>query len=129
MKSVTVGTPALLERLKANREGHRALFLKAQDGYRAAVILALDKALRDAQHDVAYRTYIALVAPEDHTSDYDTVIAMLEMSVEPTITVEQREFQSYVLDKWDWAAHAKFLNSTYAGGGSVSPEQSMGQLR
>lgn len=129
MKSVTVRRHDLLEKLKTNREGHRALFLKAQEGYRSALILALDSALRDAQRDIAYRTYITLVAPEDHTSDYDTVIAMLEMSIEPEITVEQREFQCYVLDKWDWAAHALFLNSTYAGGGTVSPEQSMGKFR
>jgi hypothetical protein len=120
MNSVKVYTAELMRKLIANRDGHRALFLKAQAGYREAVIKALDKALHDAREGRAYATYIALQAPEDHTSDYDTVISMLEMSVDTTIEIEQHDFQCYVLDKWQWAANVNFLNSTYASGGTVT---------
>lgn len=120
LNSVKVKTVDLMLKLIANRDGHRELFLKAQAGYREAVIKALDKALQDAREGRAYTTYIALQAPEDHTSDYDTVISMLEMSVNETIEIEQHDFQCYVLDKWQWAAHANLLNSTYATGGVVT---------
>lgn len=120
MNSVKVKRGELLEKLIANRDGHRALFMKAQDGYRKAVIEALDKALKDAREGREYRVYIALQAPEDHTEDYDTVISMLTMSVDADIEIEQLDFQCYVRDKWQWAAHANFLNSTYATGGVVA---------
>lgn len=38
MQSVKVQRTALLTRIEANRETHRATFLKAQEGYRKAVI-------------------------------------------------------------------------------------------
>lgn len=119
MNSVKVKRGELLEKLQTNRDGHRHLFLKAQDGYRKAVIEALDKALTDAREGREYRIYIALQAPEDHTEDYDTVISMLTMSVDEDIEIEQHDFQCYVRDKWQWAAHANFLNTTYASGGTV----------
>lgn len=120
MNSVKVKREELLAMLRTNRDGHRDLFLKAQNGYRKAVVETLDKALKDAREGVAYLTYVALTAPEDHTEDYDTVISMLAMSVDDTIEIEQHDFQCYVRDKWTWAAHANFLNSTYASGGTVA---------
>jgi hypothetical protein len=120
LNSMKVKRSDLLEKLITNRDGHRALFLKAQEGYRKAVIEALDKALKDAREGREYRVYIALQAPEDHTDDYDTVISMLTMSVDLDIEIEQHDFQCYVMDKWQWAAHANFLNTTYASGGTVA---------
>lgn len=119
MNTVKVKRAELLAKLEANRESHRALFLKAQEGYRRIVIDELDKSLKDAREGRALRVFINLQAPQDHTGDYDTVIEMLRMSVDDVIEIEQLHFQCYVLDKWTWAAQANFLNSTYASGSSV----------
>jgi hypothetical protein len=114
MNTVKVKKEELLSKLQANRNSHRALFLKAQEGYRALVVEALDKALKDAREGREIRTYIRMEAPQDHTSEYDNVIEMLRMSVDDTVELEARDFQCYVMDKWQWAAAALIANSTYA---------------
>lgn len=116
MKPVKVTRTDLLEKVQANRSAHRSEFIKAQEGYRKIVIEELDKALRDARENRGIRTVIALQPPQDHTEDYDKVIAMLQMSVDEIIEIEEDDFNCYVMDNWQWSAHAKFLNSTYAAG-------------
>lgn len=116
MDTVKVDRKGLLMKLEVNRDNHRALFLKAQEGYRKIVIEELDKSLRDAREGRNIRTMIALQAPQDHTDDYDNVIEMLKMSVDTTVEIAAHDFQCYVMDKWQWAATANFLNSTYASG-------------
>lgn len=114
MNTVKVQKDQLLMKLQINRESHRALFLKAQEGYRNLVIAELDKSLKDAREGREIRTYIRMEAPQDHTSDYDNVIEMLRMSVDDTIELEAHDFQCYVMDKWQWAQAAFLANSTYA---------------
>lgn len=114
MENVKVKRNDLLSKLEANRDKHRSLFLKAQDGYRALVIKELDKSLEDARNGGAIRTVISMQAPQDHTDEYDNVIAMLRMSVDDVIELDSHSFQCYVMDKWTWAQAAAFLNSTYA---------------
>ncbi len=103
MNAVTVKKEELLEKLRANRSSHRDVFLKAQEEYRAEVIVELDKMLEDARGGRRIRRMVALPEPEDHTADYDRVIAMLEMSVGLEIEISEHEFQRYVLDQWEWA--------------------------
>lgn len=103
MNTITVSVAELLSKLKANRETHRATFDKAVVGYRDAAIKALDEMLDDAKAGREIRRSIGLIQPQDHTDDYDTVIAMLEMEQRPDIEISRNEFQSYVLDKWAWA--------------------------
>jgi len=116
MQNVTVLKDRLLDRLRANREAHRALFLKAQEGYRAEVVAALDGMLRDAKEGRPIRRALSLVEPQDHTKDYDTIIDMLDMTVEPEVELSQLEFRQYVRDEWDWAALAYTTNTSYAAG-------------
>ena len=49
MKEVTVNKEELLEKLRANRDKHRAVFLEARKGYRNAVIRELDCMLQEAR--------------------------------------------------------------------------------
>jgi hypothetical protein len=115
MNTVKVKRDELLAKLEVNRSNHRQLFLDAQEGYRQMVIQELDKSLNDAREGRAIRTHIAMQAPQDHTDDYDNVVAMLGMSVDEVIELDAHDFQCYVMDKWTWAAAANLLNSTYAG--------------
>ena len=99
---VTVKKDALLSALRKNREGHRAIFLKAQEGYRRVCIEHLDKMLSDAKSGGKFSTTIALVAPQDHTKEYDLNIQMLEMSEDEKLVISQEQFQNFVQDDWDW---------------------------
>jgi hypothetical protein len=120
VNSVTVQRDELLRRIKANREAHRSLFLAAQDGFRARVVEELDQMLQDARDGrKPIRLLVGLVEPQDHTKDYDRVIAMLEMSTESEVTVHEEKFQCYVMDDWAWKAAVFHANTTYATGGKL----------
>jgi hypothetical protein len=47
---------------------------------------------------------VSLPFPEDHTKDYDHIIAMVEMSVDDLFELNQNDFARYVLDDWEWKA-------------------------
>lgn len=110
MEDVKVSKTELLERVKANRAKHRAIFEDALVGYRAEVIKILDKRLEDAKTGKKINTLISLVEPQDHTADYDAVIDMLEMSLDQAIIIPYHEFRQYVRDEWSWKA--QFIQST-----------------
>jgi hypothetical protein len=114
MNTVKVKRTEILSRIKTNREAHRELFLKAQDGYRQDMIEELDRMLQEARDGKKIRRTIALVEPQDHTADYDRVIDMLEMSQDEILEIEAHEFDMYVRDNWSWRAFANETNSMYA---------------
>ena len=102
MNSVRVSKKDLLEIVKKNRDGHRKIFLEAQEGYRAQCIKELDAMLQEARDGKRIRRAVALVEPMDQTWEYDSAIAMLEMSVDEVISLEEHDFKCYVLDQWQW---------------------------
>jgi hypothetical protein len=114
MDDVKVKRVDLLEIIKANRDKHRDLFLKAQVGYRELAIEWFEQRLKDARDGRAISRNITMPEPVDHTDDYDTAIAMLEMSVDDEVMIDQVAFAQYVMDKWTWKAHADFTNTAYA---------------
>lgn len=105
MKQIRVDKAQLLKILQKNRAEHRATFLEAQKTFRVVAIKALDAQLKAARTGRPFELgrLVSLTAPEDHTVDYDRSIQMLEMSVDQQITVDEREFQNYVQDVWNWS--------------------------
>ena len=105
MKQIRVDKAQLLKILQKNRAEHRATFLEAQKTFRVVAIKALDAQLKAARKGRPFELtrLVSLTAPEDHTVDYDRSIQMLEMSVDQQITVDEREFQNYVQDVWNWS--------------------------
>lgn len=100
---VRVRTEELLGILRANRDAHREIFNKAQVKYRERVIAELDQRLKDAREGRQIDMIIHLPVPEDHTSDYDAEIRMLEMSTTKEIKIRRHEFDNYVMDNWSWS--------------------------
>jgi hypothetical protein len=119
MNTVKVKREDLLTKVRANREAHRELFLKAQEGYRKLVIEELDRMLADAKAGRKVSRSINLAEPVDHTFDYDRVIMMLEMSVDDTVTLDALEFNQYVMDNWEWSKLANYTNRSFAVGTPV----------
>lgn len=120
MKDVRMNKTELLAKVRTNREQHRAQFLKAQEGFRARVIEELDARLADARNGKHIGLLIDLVEPQDHTKDYDRVIAMLEAEQENIVTINATDFGYYVMDDWSWSAFASTVNTLYASGGKMS---------
>lgn len=110
MKSVKLNAVKLLEVLKQNRESHVAEYTSAMEEYRKDAIAALKKNLKDAQNGGDIVLYASLVAPQNFTASYDTVIKMLEMSSDEIVELTISEFQQYVEDNWQWKG--SFLAST-----------------
>jgi hypothetical protein len=119
MNTVKVKREELLTKVRSNRDAHRELFLKAQEGYRKLIIEELDRMLADAKAGRKISRSINLAEPVDHTSDYDRVIMMLEMSVEDTIVLNASEFDQYVRDYWTWSKYATTMHESYAVGTPV----------
>jgi hypothetical protein len=115
MKQVRVDKAKLLAILKKNREDHRGVFLEAQKAFRVIAIKALDAQLKAARNGKPFELarLVSLTAPEDHTADYDRSIQMLEMSVDKEIAVDEREFQNYVQDIWNWSRDWAVSNIRY----------------
>lgn len=111
MQNITVDKLRLQETLEKNRDKHRALFLQAQEKYRERVIEELDRRLADARSGRKIDIFISLPEPEDYTGEFDTAISMVEWDENETITLSERDFQRYVLNKWEWA-HAFAANTT-----------------
>ena len=73
---------------------------------------------------------INLAEPVDHTADYDRILAMLEMSVDDTISLSAQEFNQYVLDNWELSRLASYTNQSYAVGTPVPrPSKNDGTMK
>ena len=120
MKQVRVSKAKLLSILKTNRTDHREVFLQAQKTFRVVAIKALDEQLKAARKGRPFvlASLVRLEPPEDHTVDYDRSIQMLEMSVDSEIVVDEREFQNYVQDKWQWSRDWAANNMRYINNNS-----------
>lgn len=105
MQTITVSKDDLLTTLKANLEEHQNTFDRAQEQYRQRIIEALDRRLQDARDGKRISTYINLPEPVNYTEEYRTAIAMVEWAVGDTVDLTQRDFERYVLNKWEWTAN------------------------
>lgn len=113
MQTVTVKKADLIEKMIQNRDDHRDQFLAAQVKYREKVIEELDRRLasvRDGkQFDLAFR----LPEPVDYTSEYNTVLSMLNWEVADEVELEHHDFERYVLNKWEWARNFAASTQSY----------------
>lgn len=114
MHEITVTKSELIEVMKANREKHHQIVLEAQAGFRSKVLARLDEMLALAAKGEKIQLIVGLAMPEDHTDEYDTIIGMLEMSVDDTVELDQSDYQSWVQDKWGWQRSFTATNSAYS---------------
>lgn len=112
---VVISKPALLDRIRANRETHRSLYDKAFEGYRKAMVADLEEKLEKIKAGKLIDPLLRHQAPEDHTHDYDDVIDMLEMHQLDEMVLTQAQSRCYVRDDWGWKQSWTTSNSAYIG--------------
>jgi len=56
---------------------------------------------------------LGLVYPEDHSRDYERAIRMMEASIYDTVHLTFDQFDSYVLNNWEWKKNFIESNSLY----------------
>lgn len=100
--SVLVDVEELKERVKQNRDQHRAAFVAAMDGYKALAIDLLEEHIGRIKDNAPERVSVSLAMPEDHTEDYDRVLEMLTWTLDAQLELTEHEFSEYVLDQWGW---------------------------
>ena len=83
---------------------------QALEGYRTRLTAELERRVRDLKRGRHVEQYIGLPEPEDHTDDYDRILAMADMSVDDTLELSEDEFGMYVMDQWRWKQ--SFTDST-----------------
>lgn len=102
MQNITVMKSRLLETLRQNRDEHKGLFLQAQEKYRERVIQELDRRLADATAGRKIDIFFSLPEPVDYTGEFDKAISMVEWDEGNTVDLSEKDFQRYVLNKWEW---------------------------
>lgn len=113
MKTVKVNKDWLKEIVARNRAGHRVQFERAFEGYRAECIRVLGENLDAFRRGERSRLVWSEYPPEDHTKEYDRVLAMLEASVDITIELTNQEFAQYAQDNWEWHERWVMSNAKY----------------
>lgn len=104
-RSVNVKRVDLLEKLKINRDKHATDYVLAYEGYKIEVEKLLEAEIAkvvNGTFDYSKGLELNEDPPTNYTSEYDNVIAMMEMSVDETINLDSSSFQQYVLDNWSW---------------------------
>ncbi|HSV08538.1 MAG TPA: hypothetical protein VLI07_18625 [Candidatus Binatus sp.] len=114
MNSVMVRKDELLEKITANRKAHRAIFEEAVEGYRKTAIEQLERHIEQIKEGRVIHVVVQLPRPEDHTHEYDRIIAMLEMHIDDEILIEEQDFAAYVMDDWHWKRQFLTTNSAYS---------------
>jgi hypothetical protein len=117
LETVVIEKSRLLERLKQNRETHKAAFEQAWEGFRERAIQNFEqrlKAAKDARRGQQIELWVNLDVPREHTADYDTAIEMLEWHTEDEIELTYDDFRHYVQDEWHWKGEFVALSAAYS---------------
>lgn len=115
---VRVSKDELLDKIRGNAAEHHQIFEEALDGWHKAVIQRLEEMVADAKAGRDIALHVGLQRPEDHSDDYESVIALLEMSQDDELEITFHDFQQYVMDKWGW--QNQFLMSSTAYGSETA---------
>ena len=113
MDTITVKKSEFLNAVKDNRDHHRQVFEKAIEAYRSRAVELLEEHIERVKSGSLERVAVVLPLPQDHTDDYDRVIAMMEMDVRDEIELHESEFSRYVLDEWGWKQEFTTTNASY----------------
>lgn len=111
---VQVPRSDLLNVLLKNRDAHKAIVKEAREGYVIKAREALERRLKDLAEGKIVSLDFNLTVPVDNTKAYNTVIGMLQMSAEQTITLSASEYRCLVEDNWGWKQQFLFANSQYS---------------
>lgn len=115
MDTLTYQVRKLQREIGANREKHQAAFTEAMSGFQEQAERALYKRAEQIRAEKTTDLTFQLPTPQNHTADYDAVLAMLAMTTDTEIILDQRDFRRYMLDEWDWSANFLRVCSGYSG--------------
>ena len=100
----------LLEKLEANRKNHKATYDEAKVEYAKQLKADFAGKLLQLEKGEEVNSHCALLKPVQYLADYDRAIAMLKMTTDKEIELDQQSFAQLVLDEWSWKS--SFMTNT-----------------
>lgn len=122
MKTVKINKEKLLNKLQQNLNDHKLIYKETIEIWQTEVRLALKDALNKARSGKEFITDLDLEEPQCHIDHYKQIIEMIKWEEEDTIELDQREFNQFILDRWDW--QYGFLNTANIYSSSSSSSSS-----
>lgn len=110
LNMIKVSKEELLTKLKENKLAHLKQYVAAYEAFHKDCIKELTRYLSECKKG-KITTRITFDEPTCHEDEYNTVIEMLEMSVDTEVTISMGEFKSFVQDQWAWK-QAFVMNAT-----------------
>lgn len=97
----------ILEKLRSNLDKHKREYRELVEKNNLLLFGEIKNVLSQCKEGKEYPDFtkfdqIRKVTPEDHTSEYEQMISILDMMVEDQITLTAAEFDCYVNDNWKW---------------------------
>ena len=120
MKPTKVRTIDLLLKLRENRTKHVEEYKKARKTWLKKAIKQLREVADQAEKDKklnndSFSPLRSLPKPTSYAKSYDVMIARLEAEVDDTVELDERDFNAYWLDNWDWSGAFVGTTSLYNG--------------
>jgi predicted phage-related endonuclease len=112
VNTITVNKEELLNTLERNQTQHETDYADALVAYRAKLIEELDQKLADAKAGKKVDHHLRLPIPESYAESFQTAIEMLQWDVAAEVQLDQRDFQRFVQNQWEW--QHQFAASTAA---------------
>lgn len=112
--SVKVEKDEAIKIITANRELHKKVVEEARAGYVKQAQKELASRMEKLAGGEVVPLHFNLRVPEDHTSDYDTAIRMLELHQDDCILMDTATVRQLIEDEWGWSDHFWSTNSNYS---------------
>ncbi len=115
MKQVTVRKEVLKTILQDNLKKHVEEYKEALEGYKEKALEALKEQIIEIEKGSFLNwNKLNLKQPQTYEKEYKRAIGMLEMSCDSNaVTITAEEYDSYVLDEWNWKNDWVFSNTQY----------------
>lgn len=118
LSKVRVSKEFLLTKIRENRIQHEKSYHEILDARQEKIIKDLEESLKKAKvhvkeqlgvisrnkeaHIPSFSVGVSAPLPENHSTDYDKVIMLLEASLDTEFELSSSEFNQYVNDDWSW---------------------------
>ena len=119
---IKVAKVRLVDILRKNRAEHGQQYWDANRVYREVVAAELNRLLLRVSMGLSVQAHLTLPdsPPVFHDDDYARAIAMISMSSDKDIFLDETDFEQFVENKWPWSFRFSSSCSNYSSSSSVS---------
>lgn len=116
MNNVKMKKDDLLVIIKQNRRSYIEDLRKAEAEFLSSTAAELERILRELNTKKLDAVHLNVHSPTDHTSEYDSVIRKLELTVLDEIELSDTDFTNFVENKWTFVRQLEAVRASYVHG-------------